>query len=54
MSNLLADINIYMYIPKVATLNIVRLLYHTVKPSGSKEFDQKSLIGEGEPLFENK
>ena len=38
-SNLLADINIYIL--KVATPNIVRLLYRTVKPSGLKEFARK-------------
>ena len=36
MSNRLANISIYT--PKVASLNIVRLLYHIVQPSGSKEF----------------
>ena len=38
-SNLQGHINIYK--SKVATPSIVRLLYYTVKPLGSKEFAQR-------------
>ena len=48
ISTLKLPVSMNIYIPKIDTQNIVKLLYHTVKPLELKEF-----LGTGEPLTEN-